>query len=445
VNKLTWLPYLSFFGFLSCILTPVQPTKAQSASPNPSPTQLPPNVQVNPDGSFSLDLSPAANAEFYKSRGDFTKAAYFTRWDAANYYRAKNWQQAIKRLHDALVLSRQAKEPAEVAQTLTYLAIVQNRFATELTQPKERQKALEYYYQALTQWQKTNYRFNQEKDIPLFGTVFSEEVEGNLFQIAYLYDNLEKQQEAVDYTIQALLTGAKVPPSLKESERLMFLGFLYNKLKQPQQALETFRAALSIQVAKENKWAQAETLLFMGSVSYLFLNQPQQATDYLNRAQTLWESLSSPKVADALFGKAWVAHKTGKNAEAIQLMDQAVAVFQKVGDRQGELKTSMMRGFFYQFQGDVPKAIASYEQTISVIESLRDSIKLADLKSSFTDKQIDLYQNLIELLWNTGQYEKAFNYVERASRQIKEPHQPNSRNIATSMTKLASCNSKSRR
>jgi len=387
--------------------------QAQVPPSQSAPSQSP-LIQLNPDGSRTLKFSPAAGAEFYKSQGDFAKAAYFTRWDAHEYYNNKNWQQAIKRLQEALDLSRRAKEPIEEAETLTDLAIVHNRLATESKQTQERQIALDYYYQALVQWQKINYRSKQEQGISAFGTGLSNAAAAELEQISVLYTRLGQPKEALDYQIQALLTGAKVPPGSDDAERLLLMGYFYNDLKQPQQALEVFNKALSIQEAKENKWGQSETLFFMGMVSYLSLNQPQQALDYLNRAQTLWESLNSPKVAEALFGKAWIAHKTGKNAEAIQLMDQAVARFQQAGDRQGELRTSMMRGFFYQFQDDVPKAIASYEQTIATIESLRDSIKLADLKSSFTDKQIDLYQNLIELLWNTGQYEKAFNYVERA-------------------------------
>jgi CHAT domain-containing protein len=386
----------------------VTPSQSTPSTP-PSGRQL---NQDDQDGNAAFNF--AALAEFSKSQGDFAKAAYWTRQDAAEYYNDKNWQQAINRLQDALELSRKAKEPIGEAETLTYLAIIHNRFATESNQPKARQTALDYYYQALTQWQKTNYRPKQEQDIARFGTGFSSEAADELTQIARLYDNLGQPQQALDYTIQALLTGAQAPPRLEETERLLFMGFIYNKLKQPQQALEVFGKALGIQQAKENKWAQAETLLFMGMVSYLSLDQPQQANEYFNQAQNLWQSLNSPKVAEALFGKAWIAHKQKRNSEAIQLMDQAVAAFQKAGERQGELKTSAFKGFLYQVDGKTAESIASYEQTISAIESLRDSIKLADLKSTFTDKQIDLYQNLIELLWNTGQYEKAFNYVERA-------------------------------
>lgn len=416
MSYLIWISRLSLLASLAWMIA-LEPHPAQAqaipvpSTPSASPTN--PLVKPNLDGSATIDLSPAALAEFEKTQGNFAKAAYWTRHDANKYYSNKNWQQAIKRLQDALDLSRRAEEPIEEAETLTYLAIVHNRFATELNQPKERQKALEYYYQALAQWQKISYPRLQKQDVPLFGTDFSSAAANELNRISVLYLRLGQPKEALDYQIQALLTGEVLPGS-DTAERLLLLGYLHNDLKQPQQALEVFNKALSILEAKENKWGQSETLFFMGMVSYLSLNQPQQAVDYFNRAQTVWDSLNSPKVAEALFGKAWIAHKTGKNTEALQLMDQAIARFQKAGDRQGELKISMFKGFLYQVDGKTAEAIASYEQTIATIESLRDSIKLADLKSSFTDKQIDLYQNLIELLWNTGQYEKAFNYVERA-------------------------------
>ena len=415
MSYLIWISRLSVLACLAWIIASEQhPVQAQ-ATPSPSvPSQSNPLIQRNSDGSATIDLSPAALAEFQKSQGDFAKAAYFTRWDAANYYNARNWQQTIERLNDALELSRKAKEPIEEAETLTYLAIVHNRLATESNQPQKRQTALDYYYQALIQWQKINYRPRQEQDISRFGTGLSNAAADELNQISVLYSRLGQPKEALDYQIQALLTGAKVPPVSNDAERLLLMGYLYNDLKQPQQAVEVFNKALSILEAKENKWGQSETLFFMGMVSYLSLNQPQQALDYFNRAQTLWESLNSPKVAEALFGKAWIARKTGKNTEAIQLMDQAVAAFQKAGDRQGELKTSMFKGFLYQADGKTAEAIATYKETIGAIESLRDSIKLEDLKSKFADKQVDLYTNLIDLLQQSGRYEEAFEYVERA-------------------------------
>jgi CHAT domain-containing protein len=49
-----------------------------------------------------------------------------------------------------------------------------------------------------------------------------------------------------------------------------------------------------------------------------------------------------------------------------------------------------------------------------VIESVENDIKVDDLKSSFAGGQFETYERLINLLWDEGRFEEAFQYNERA-------------------------------
>ncbi|HOT15361.1 MAG TPA: CHAT domain-containing protein [Bacteroidales bacterium] len=75
--------------------------------------------------------------------------------------------------------------------------------------------------------------------------------------------------------------------------------------------------------------------------------------------------------------------------------------------------------FYYQgraFEADNNDAGAekAYKQAIDVIETLRGKIRSDELKSSFMDKRIEVYDRLIRLLNKHGRVEESFNYSEKA-------------------------------
>jgi CHAT domain-containing protein len=77
----------------------------------------------------------------------------------------------------------------------------------------------------------------------------------------------------------------------------------------------------------------------------------------------------------------------------------------------------------YRKQGDIDSAILNYKNSIAVIEVIRSQIKLEELKASYlgTDKRLEAYQNLIDVLAERGLLEndpllveESFKYLERA-------------------------------
>ncbi len=74
-------------------------------------------------------------------------------------------------------------------------------------------------------------------------------------------------------------------------------------------------------------------------------------------------------------------------------------------------------------QNKLKQALASYKNSIAIIEDIRSQIKLEELKASYlgTDKRMEAYRNLIDLLITLHSSEKgkeydqeAFDYLERA-------------------------------
>jgi CHAT domain-containing protein len=72
------------------------------------------------------------------------------------------------------------------------------------------------------------------------------------------------------------------------------------------------------------------------------------------------------------------------------------------------------RGRISQGEGDTKQAVDFYKQAIDVIENQRSTINTEASKIGFVGDKQAVYHNLVRALYQDKQYEKAFEYVERA-------------------------------
>jgi len=89
-------------------------------------------------------------------------------------------------------------------------------------------------------------------------------------------------------------------------------------------------------------------------------------------------------------------------------------ISREVDNRSGEGKALHNIGFVLEHQGRTAQAIDFYEQAIEVTESIQAKIKVEELKASFASQWVETYKRLINLYGEQGEFESAFNYVERA-------------------------------
>ncbi len=98
----------------------------------------------------------------------------------------------------------------------------------------------------------------------------------------------------------------------------------------------------------------------------------------------------------------------------MEYCQQALTIAQEIGDRRLEARVLANSGKVYAAQDRNAEAVNALQQSVAVIESVQGALKTDVLKASFAADQADVYQRLIGLLWDAGQYESAFNYAERA-------------------------------
>ena len=104
----------------------------------------------------------------------------------------------------------------------------------------------------------------------------------------------------------------------------------------------------------------------------------------------------------------------GEYQRAIEFLQQTLDIAREIGDRKGEALSLDYLGLAYGSLGQYQRAINFYKQAIEVKESIQGEIKVDELKASFASQQVNVYARLINLLWEDGDFEAAFNYAERA-------------------------------
>ncbi|MBE9117251.1 tetratricopeptide repeat protein [Lusitaniella coriacea LEGE 07157] len=341
-------------------------------------------------------------------------------------------QQALNYYKQALPIRREVRNRTGEADTLNNMGVVYQAIG----QP---QQALDYFNQALPIYREVGNRAGEATSFNNMGEVYRvigqpqqalgyytqalpilREVENRrgeaatLNNLALIYQAIGQPQQALDYFNQALPIYREVGNRAGEATSFNNMGEVYRVIGQPQQALDYYTQALTIFRQVGARTREAASLNNTGAI-YADLGQPQQALNYYNQA------LNISKQAGIRLGEAAslnnigeVYQVIGQPQQALDYYTQALTISRQVGERGREATALNNIGFLYENQGNTTQAIDFYQRSIEGTESIQSEIQIEELKSSFASGQINTYDRLINLLWNQGDFETAFNYVERA-------------------------------
>ncbi len=150
--------------------------------------------------------------------------------------------------------------------------------------------------------------------------------------------------------------------------------------------------------------------------------KPDSAEYYLIKALDFLQSVQNTEgIVKAKLGLSRVSRIRGESNEAFALAHQAYTE-----SVQPELKWQAVfeMGQAKQLEGSISEARKYYEDAVAGIDAIRANITIEDLKTSFTNTKVDVYDRLILLLLkNKSKWpdidekeaiERAFQYSERA-------------------------------
>ncbi|MCF3613901.1 tetratricopeptide repeat protein, partial [Planktothrix agardhii] len=232
---------------------------------------------------------------------------------------AESLRAALGKLEAARQLYHAAGDKGTEAVTLLGMGTINDLLG-------EKQKALDYYNQAL----------------PLFRAVG---------------DRRGEKQQALDYYNQALPLSRAVGDRRVEATTLNNIGLVYDSLGEKQQALDYYNQALPLLRAVGDRRMEATTLNNIGGV-YDSLGEMQQALDYYNQALPLLRAVGDRRVeATTLSNFAYLKRNQGNLSEALTDIETAITIVEDLRTKIGsqELRQSFFATVqdYYKFYIDL--------------------------------------------------------------------------------------------
>jgi len=252
----------------------------------------------------------------------------------------------------------------------------------------------------------------------------------SLSNLGMIYQEIGEYDKALDCLSKSLLIDERLGDPTQIASDYINRAIIFRKRGLNTDSPEDYANALadlssSVALAKRlrDEGLEAAILNNMGS---LFSDQGRydDALENYKKAFELSDKLQdNEKKSRILNNLGIVSYKLGYFEESSRFLQRAINLATENHD--GQL---LWEAYFESANGcakaaNYQDALTRYKVSISLIEDIRSSIKLEELKASYlgADKRIEAYQNLIDLLAtlqktnpDKGYDKEAFNYLERA-------------------------------
>jgi tetratricopeptide (TPR) repeat protein len=238
-----------------------------------------------------------------------------------------------------------------------------------------------------------------------------------------IYSALDDQPRAIDFYRQALAIFKTLPDRVTEAIVLNNIGQYYNALRNPKGALEYFNQALPI-YEKRPDAPGAGTLLNNLGYAYFSMrsdskelqaSMPVKAIEYYTRAQKFHERHQDP------FPAAISLNNIALAKEALDQKEEALKIYQQVRQRFHELKKPYEEAIVFgniallsELTGKPQEALEAYLDGLHILDNLRRSTTIDELRSSLADVASPFVFKASMLLMSLGRPKAAFNMAEVA-------------------------------
>ncbi|NEP24076.1 tetratricopeptide repeat protein [Moorena sp. SIO3I6] len=308
------------------------------------------------------------------------------------YHSLGPYQQGIKFHQQSLAIERELGNRQRQANSLSNLGSVYWRVG-------QYQQVIEFHQQSLALYRELEDRQGEANALDNLGLA---------------YYSLGQYQQAINFHQQSLAIERELGNRQGEADSLHNLGNTYDSLGHYQQAMDFYQQSLAIERELGNRQGEANSLGTLGII-YWRLGQYQQAIEFHQQSLALYRELGNRQGEAASLNNLGVAYDSlGHYQQAIEFYQQSLAIDKELGNRQWVAYSLQNLGATLSQKNQPELAIDFYKQAIEVQESIQGELKVEELKTSYASQEVDIYENLINLLWNQKDFETAFNYVERA-------------------------------
>ncbi len=260
---------------------------------------------------------------------------------------------------------------------------------------------------ALTEFQEAE-RINRGD--PDLDKVYTRKV---LIHIGAVHSSLGQPEEAMDKYQQVLRASEQAGDKGGIANTLVLIGQVDLMSGQTQQALANFQKALKLALDGNNIRQMGSAFHFIG-VAQLKLGQLPEAVRSLQAALPLREKTDRLNTAltQQKLGETYQAQ--GDMESAGSLLHKALRITGETGDSYFQAPIHFDLAKLERQQGRLDEALASIEQAIKILESVRYDLTDDRLRTSFLASRRSYYDFYVHLLMELDRREPDHNYKDQA-------------------------------
>lgn len=284
--------------------------------------------------------------------------------------------QAAAAYLDALAILKRERNRGVEMYTLNNLAVIYERQG-------EQQKALDAYRSSLEIARELKARKSEA---------------GVLANIGEIHERLGDDGRAMDYIRQSLAISRDLDDRRSEGIAQLRLGQILAARKDLRGAFESFERALGLFLETKDERAQVRALVAESDVRLQGGDAPS-SRELAERALGQARRLNNPfpeAMSLTSLGNALAA--LGEDREALERLQEALALRERLGDRLGLANTRLAMARVERKRGDMDAALADARAGLDLLESLRTEVASHDLRTSFFAAAHDAYAFTLDLL-----------------------------------------------
>ena len=229
-----------------------------------------------------------------------------------------------------------------------------------------------------------------------------------------VYWTLNETDKGLHHLQEAVTLSEASDIQTELASSLNNLGLLYRQRGEQTAALENFHRAKAIDESLNSQWGLGYDHRNIG-MSLLALQRLEEAEDHFLKAERISKDIHNViNWVKALLELGNVNRALNRPERALPYYEQAHTVAKRHGIREVEWRAATGKARILQQQGNLPDAFTWFNQSIDVVESMRASLKIDELRNSFQTNKLDVYRDIITLLITMNRTNEAFNYLERS-------------------------------
>lgn len=242
-----------------------------------------------------------------------------------------------------------------------------------------------------------------------------------LSNLGHDYNAVGQPVEAMKHLQEALKIAREIGDCRSEGGVLNGIGLSLQDLGSYQEAVKSFEQSLELAQKHQDERGKGHVVGNLGS-TYLEwgirdknLEYYRKAIKYYGQKLEIVRENNDFRSEGAVLTNMGIAHtQLGNYQAASESFKQAREILHQIGDRDAYGQAVAGTAFLHEQRGETDPAIELYKEAIEIKENIRSQLMVGAFKSSFDERQIDTYEQIIKLLWDRGDKQEAFKYVERA-------------------------------